>query len=196
MAGGESGVAMERKPIGTKKERIIPEFVDEQMGIPVVLVDSVYEGHSGDSSGVIIPDLAGLEAAIAVARVMDDFRLNGKELKFLRKAIGLKAVDLAKFLDVAPETLSRWENGKEAISTNAERVLRMRVYNGLRSKAIGVKANVGTILEMNFRPVRLAGDGTMVFKYVPVSRDGDLFIAWYHEGARTNTVQPLSRLRA
>jgi len=190
-------VTMERIPtIHTDDKKIIPEALDEQMGIPVLLLDSVYEGRSGDSTGVIVPDLAGLEAAMAVARVMDDFRLSGKELKFLRKAIGVKAVDLAKFLDVTPETLSRWENGKEPISTNPERVIRMRVYNALHGKALGVKADLDTILEMKFRPMRLAGDGTMVFKRVPVAKDGDLLIAWVHDGSRARSTHTVVKLRA
>jgi transcriptional regulator with XRE-family HTH domain len=30
----------------------------------------------------------------------------------MRKALGLRAADLAEMLDVTPETLSRWETGK------------------------------------------------------------------------------------
>jgi putative zinc finger/helix-turn-helix YgiT family protein len=34
------------------------------------------------------------------------------ELKFMRKAVGIRAADLAKWLDVTPETVSHWETGK------------------------------------------------------------------------------------
>src|SRR6266849_2127940 len=120
-----------------QNRKVRPEFVDEQMGLPVILVESAHEAESGDASGIIIPDIPGLEAAMAVARIADEFKLNGQEIKFLRRAIGVKAADLARFLDVTPETVSRWETGKEFISTNAERVLRMRVYNTLKDKAPG-----------------------------------------------------------
>jgi DNA-binding transcriptional regulator YiaG len=33
-------------------------------------------------------------------------------LRFMRKALQLRAADLAELLDVAPETVSRWETGK------------------------------------------------------------------------------------
>jgi DNA-binding transcriptional regulator YiaG len=34
------------------------------------------------------------------------------ELKFMRKAAGIRAVDLAAWLGVTPETISHWETGK------------------------------------------------------------------------------------
>jgi DNA-binding transcriptional regulator YiaG len=40
-------------------------------------------------------------------------------LRFMRKALGLRAADLAELLEVAPETLSRWENGKQEIDHRA-----------------------------------------------------------------------------
>jgi DNA-binding transcriptional regulator YiaG len=188
---------MKRDQINRSEVRTLPEFLDEDMGIPVILIDAAYVAQSGDSSGVVVPDVAGLEASMAIARVMDDFKLGGKEFKFLRKAIGIKAVDLADFLGVTPETLSRWENGKEPISTNAERVMRMRTYHSLRDKAPGVKADLDTLLNMKFKPVRLAGDGTMTFKRMPVVKDGDLQIAWFHDGFRIRTAnESSSRLRA
>jgi transcriptional regulator with XRE-family HTH domain len=35
--------------------------------------------------------------------------------KFMRKALGLRAVDIAELLDVAAETLSRWETGQRPV---------------------------------------------------------------------------------
>jgi len=37
-----------------------------------------------------------------------------EELKFMRKAVGIRAADLAALLDVTPETISHWETGKHA----------------------------------------------------------------------------------
>jgi putative transcriptional regulator len=45
--------------------------------------------------------------------------LRGPELRFLRKHVGFKAVDLAKRLSVEPETVSRWESGAQAICDEA-----------------------------------------------------------------------------
>lgn len=37
-----------------------------------------------------------------------------EELKFMRKAVGIRAADLASLLGVTPETVSHWETGKHA----------------------------------------------------------------------------------
>ena len=72
-------------------------------------VSSVRCGSCGESflSG---PDLARAEllaGAEAIARGLRD----GGTLKFVRKALGLRAVELGDLLDVSAETVSRWENG-------------------------------------------------------------------------------------
>lgn len=43
--------------------------------------------------------------------------------RFMRKAIGLRAADLAGLLDVTPETVSHWETGKYALPRNAVALL-------------------------------------------------------------------------
>jgi DNA-binding transcriptional regulator YiaG len=175
---------MKNAPNDIRGRQVLPEFVDEQMGLPVVLIDSAREAENNGASGTIIPDLAGLEAAMAVARISDELKLGGRDIRFLRRAIGVKAVDLAKFLDVTPETVSRWENGREPISTNAERVLRMRVYNTLKGKAPGVKCDLDSIVEMKYQVARLAG-AKMVFRYLLAMRgDGVAQYVWYYEGMR------------
>jgi DNA-binding transcriptional regulator YiaG len=51
---------------------------------------------------------------------------------FMRKAIALRAVDLATLLDVTPETISRWEHGKVPIEHRAIAVLGGLVIDDLR----------------------------------------------------------------
>jgi DNA-binding transcriptional regulator YiaG len=178
----------------TKSKTVHPEFVDEQMGLPVVLLESVYAAESGDASGIVVPDIENLEAAMAVARVSDEFKLNGQEIKFLRRAMSIKAADLAKFLDVSAETISRWETGKEPISTNPERVLRMRVYNTLKTKTPGVKCDLNSILEMKYRTLRVAGS-RMVFRRILALVDDVMQHVWHYEGMRA-APEAVQRLRA
>lgn len=40
---------------------------------------------------------------------------NGDQFKFVRKAAGLRAVDLASLLGVDAKTISRWETGETSI---------------------------------------------------------------------------------
>ena len=51
-------------------------------------------------------------AAITVLREID--LVQGDELKFARKALDLSQPELAAHLGVAEETVSRWENSREA----------------------------------------------------------------------------------
>jgi DNA-binding transcriptional regulator YiaG len=56
-----------------------------------------------------------LAAAAELARLG---RRSGPALRFMRKALGYRAVELAA-LDVAPETLSRWETGEREVEGRA-----------------------------------------------------------------------------
>ena len=177
-------------------EDVIQEFRDDAMGIPAILVNSVRRIEHGGESGVVVPDIPGLEAAMAVARVILPHKLNGREIRFLRRSLGLKAVTLASFLDVTPETLSRWENGPEAISTNAERVLRLRVLHTLKGRAPGVKASAGEILELKFLAVRLAHPVALIFKRVPVMKDDSINDMWIYCGEKVEHLPHPARMIA
>lgn len=48
---------------------------------------------------------------------------SGEALRFIRKAAGVAATDLAALLDVRPETVSRWENDKRPIDRGSYAVL-------------------------------------------------------------------------
>jgi DNA-binding XRE family transcriptional regulator len=51
------------------------------------------------------------ELAAAVSLIDRGVR-SGMSFRFVRKALGYKAADLARLLAVTPETVSRWENGR------------------------------------------------------------------------------------
>lgn len=44
---------------------------------------------------------------------------SGEGFRFIRRALGLKAMDLALLLRVTPETVSRWENDQRMVDANA-----------------------------------------------------------------------------
>lgn len=67
-------------------------------------------------------DLARAEHAVTRALVSAG-STHPHALRWLRKGAGLRAVDLAALLGVAPETVSRWENGARTIDRAALAVL-------------------------------------------------------------------------
>jgi hypothetical protein len=162
------------KKNGTTTERrdeLIARHKDNLMGIPVVLLNAAHTEMHGEETGVVVPDVRALEAAIAVARTTVAYKLSGDEVRFLRRAINEKSATLAKFLDMTPEHFSRLENGG-ALTTNAERVFRLRVMHQLRDKARGVKVKDDDILNMTFIPVRPSPEAvTLVFERLYVLDD-------------------------
>lgn len=78
-----------------------------------------------------IPALSALHRALARLVVRKKARLAAREIRFLRKWLSITGVDLAGVIGVAPETVSRWENGREAMCVSADRLLRAIVLESL-----------------------------------------------------------------
>ncbi|HOU91961.1 MAG TPA: helix-turn-helix domain-containing protein [Polyangiaceae bacterium] len=65
-------------------------------------------------------ELARLELRAAITVLHDVDHVGGAELRFARKAMGLRQVDLAEHLGVTGETVSRWENDAESFTRAAQ----------------------------------------------------------------------------
>lgn len=72
-----------------------------------------------------IPVIGELHVHIAVGLIKKDSLLTGKEIRFLRKQMNLKANELADILGVTKQTVSRWENGKTEVSPYNDKLIRM-----------------------------------------------------------------------
>lgn len=60
----------------------------------------------------LLPLEAAAQAELRVAAWLAEHGVRDQEaFRFMRKALGLRGVDLAELLDVTPETISRWERG-------------------------------------------------------------------------------------
>src|SRR6266446_724740 len=95
--------------------RTVAKYELDTLGAPfkVTLLDSVTLGVNPTTGKemVNVPDLVGLLNAVVRRRVTHPRKLNGDELKFIRNALGVKAILLARFLEMSPEHLSRCEAG-------------------------------------------------------------------------------------
>jgi len=73
-----------------------------------------------------------VRAERAVARALIDSGMHsGDVVRWVRKSAGLRAVDLAELLGVAPETVSRWENDKHPIDRASWATLAALATEGL-----------------------------------------------------------------
>lgn len=82
----------------------------------------------------ILRNIGKLHRAIGVAIALQPTRLSGKDVRFLRRAAGFSVGKWAKRLNVADATYSRWENSKQMISANPDRMARINYLNVLKHK--------------------------------------------------------------
>lgn len=111
--------------------RVVDRFVADKIGAPfkVILHGSVEftEDLSGNILKYNIPDLDGLLRAATMSRILCSRKLSGADIKFFRKALGIKQRDLAKSIEISPEHLSRCEAGTHPISPANEKLLRIYI---------------------------------------------------------------------
>jgi len=99
-------------------------FVDS--GLPnVYLVGIKYFVCECGSVVAEIPAIKQLMQLIARDVVTSPLDLTGNEIRFLRKRLGKKASDYSKYLGFTAESLSRVENGKQAVSIQAQKLARL-----------------------------------------------------------------------
>jgi putative zinc finger/helix-turn-helix YgiT family protein len=72
-----------------------------------------------------IPNVRQLHLVIALIIIEQKQKLSGKEIRFLRKNLGMKSKDLAAKLGYEPETYSRFENDREPIGDRGDRLMRI-----------------------------------------------------------------------
>lgn len=88
-----------------------------------------------------IPRFNGLMRTIAMALISKPYKLEGQDIRFLRKFLGLSSEAFAALLDVDKSHLSRVENGATPVSATADRLVRL------------VALELGEGLEQNVRAV-------------------------------------------
>lgn len=123
-------------------------FIDS--GLPnVYLVGIKYFVCECGSIVAEIPAIKQLMQLIARDIVTSPLDLTGAEIRFLRKRIGKKAAEYSTYLGVAPETLSRFENGKQTISLQAQKLARLSycVYSEDSNLAECARTILQSILE-------------------------------------------------
>ena len=77
-------------------------------------VQVTLELPTGNEPGLTSEEWGRLELQAAIAVLSSAPSIMGAELKFARKAMGLTQPELAALLDVAVETVCRWEKGAQA----------------------------------------------------------------------------------
>lgn len=121
-------------------------------GVTLVDVEVLQCGNCGERE-VVIPRLAELNRFLALTIVHKKAKLAGAEVRFLRKSLGWSGANFAEHVGVGPETVSKWENEKEPIGPQSDRLLRLLVVHEtpLSDYSLDTLKN----LESEAKPVRI-----------------------------------------
>jgi len=99
-------------------------------------VETVHCAKCGNEE-VAIPRLNELMRALALAVVKQPFRLQGEDVKFLRKYLNMTQAEFAGLLDIHKTNLSKWENNEDRIGDQSDRLIRtvvLALWDGLKGK--------------------------------------------------------------
>lgn len=102
----------------------------DEMGLPVELqnIEVIECSHCGNAEP-IIPNVDGLMKVVAIAVLCNPCKLNGPEIKYLRKYVNKSARDFSRYLTVTHNHLSKLENGRYEITPRLDKLVRLIVRN-------------------------------------------------------------------
>jgi transcriptional regulator with XRE-family HTH domain len=87
--------------------------------------------------GADVPEIvaaSALHSLIGLRLLFKDTRLNGDEVRFLRKLVGYSASQLAELAGTSKSVVSRWEN-RTTLGSHTDRLIRMICFNKMLQDA-------------------------------------------------------------
>src|SRR5215831_10384091 len=121
------------------------------VGLRTIVCDAAIErvDEMGEET-IELPKPRELRAAAAIARCLMPIKLQGWEIKAMRKIMKLTLAEFAKRLDerTAIETVSRWEADAQPMGGYAERIIRLLVCEELKKEAPGSEYNASMIANL------------------------------------------------
>ncbi len=126
------------------------EHTEDLGGVVVKVLNAVQVLRCAkcETEMVAIPDMNGLGRATAISRAMNPVRLSGREVKFLRRVLDMTQVEFAKAMDLAPESVSRWETDARGIGGACEKLVRHNICALLYKDARGRPYDPAVITNM------------------------------------------------
>lgn len=114
---------------GTRLKRKFGSHRYVESGLSNVFLENIETAECLEcgAKAVSIPAIARLHELLARTIARSVPRLSANEIRFLRKFLGWSGKDFAGKIGVSVETVSRWENAREAMGVPAERLLRALV---------------------------------------------------------------------
>lgn len=115
---------------GAEASVVIGNHRFDEMGVPVMLgkVELIKCSACGTVEP-IIPNVNDLMKTLALAVICRPRKLNGPEIRFLRKYAGKSAREFSELLHYDHTSLSKLENGHEPIGDQTDKLVRFVVLN-------------------------------------------------------------------
>ncbi len=105
----------------------------------------------------IIHRAKALMRTLALAVIHKRGCLCGEEVRYLRKHVRWKSLDLAKYLGVDKTTVSKWENNDKPVGPSNDRLIRLLAYlQIIREDLTSAEAHKQRLLSDELRPDALA----------------------------------------
>jgi DNA-binding transcriptional regulator YiaG len=104
---------------------------------------------------IVIPHLNDLMRTLAFAVVSQPYRLQGEDVRFIRKYLNMTQAQLADLLDVHKTNLSKWENDEDKIGEQSDRLIRavaLALGEGLKERTEQVIRSFPQIQKSKKRP--------------------------------------------
>jgi DNA-binding transcriptional regulator YiaG len=98
----------------------------KECGLPNVVLSGVELIHCEDCGNTdpIIPRISDLMRTLATALVAKPCKLDGREVRFLRKYLRMNGEEFSSLLKINKSTLSKWENNEQEIGPQSDLLIR------------------------------------------------------------------------
>lgn len=116
----------------------------------------------------LIPNVSGLYETLAMAVVCKPYPLVGEEVRFLRSHLGMNGDEFARLLHVDKTKVSKWENDRDKIGDQSDRLIRLLVV-GIDEKLRGqLPAVIAALREIQSKK----HSATAIHVHMPTIRNG------------------------
>ena len=121
-------------------------------GIDDVYIEGVKTSvdHEGQET-ISIPSICRVHREIARQILTQEYKMSGKELRFIRTELGNTIDEMAAILSCRPATIEKWESGEASIKTVSEKLIRCAARPLLRDAKACDEPNISPPV---FRPHR------------------------------------------
>lgn len=128
-------------------EKKTKTFIFEGLGFPIELIDTPMKKVFGE--WVIDIDMNALQLFVFKGLIHKPSPLTGKEIRFMRKFLGMSTTEFGKKLGVSHATVVKWEKEQTKISPMQESYIRMFLFEHLQNNEL-------LSLYQEIRPQKLA----------------------------------------